>query len=88
MHSITHIFMTRWIELRKSIAFQKFSDLCVMGCLNPPGYRLRPELGDGIRSCACGHCVVFFDFDPDAVVMVRILHGARDIPVVFIVDAE
>ena len=26
----------------------------------PTGYRLRPELGDDIRSCVHGHYVIFF----------------------------
>ncbi|MBS0508836.1 MAG: type II toxin-antitoxin system RelE/ParE family toxin [Proteobacteria bacterium] len=56
---------------------------CQRITLNPPGYRQRPELGDGIRSCAHGHYVIFFEAQPDAVVIVRILHGARDVPAVF-----
>lgn len=56
---------------------------CQRITLNPPGYRLRPELGDGIRSCAHGHYVIFFVSDHDTVKVVRILHGARDIPSVF-----
>ena len=57
---------------------------------NPSGYRLRAELGDGIHSCAYGHYVIFFESDPpsDAVVIVRVLHGARDIPTAFGADAE
>ncbi|MEW6444480.1 MAG: type II toxin-antitoxin system RelE/ParE family toxin [Pseudomonadota bacterium] len=51
--------------------------------LNPPGYRLRPELGDGIRSCAHGHYVIFFESDHDTVMVVRVMHGARDLPAVF-----
>lgn len=61
---------------------------CQRITLNPPGYRLRPELGDGIRSCAHDHYVIFFESDADVVVIVRILHGARDIPAAFGVDAE
>ena len=56
---------------------------CQRITLNPPGYRLRPELGDGIRSCAHGHHVLFFESNSDVVVIVRILRGARDIPAVF-----
>ncbi|MBS0464617.1 MAG: type II toxin-antitoxin system RelE/ParE family toxin [Proteobacteria bacterium] len=59
---------------------------CQRITLNPPGYRLRLELGDGIRSCAHGHYVIFFESDPDTVLIVRILHGARDIPAVFGAD--
>jgi toxin ParE1/3/4 len=50
--------------------------------LNPSGYRLRPELGDGIRSCAHGNYVIFFVASPDEVTIVRILHGARDLPTI------
>ncbi|AEG67538.1 type II toxin-antitoxin system RelE/ParE family toxin [Ralstonia solanacearum] len=50
---------------------------------NPSGYRLRTELGDGIRSCAYGRYVIFFVTTPDEVIVIRILHGARDLPAVF-----
>jgi toxin ParE1/3/4 len=56
---------------------------CQRIALNPPGYRLRPELGDGIRSCAYGNYVIFFVARPDEATIVRILHGARDLPTVF-----
>ena len=56
---------------------------CQQITLNPPGYRLRPEVGERIRSCAHGRYVIFFESNPDVVVIVRILHGARDIPAVF-----
>lgn len=56
---------------------------CQRITLNPSGYRLRPELGDGIRSCAHGHYVIFFEATTEDVLVVRILHGARDLPDVF-----
>ena len=56
---------------------------CQRITLNPPGYRLRPELGEGIRSCAHGHYVIFFETTTEDVLVVRILHGARDLPTVF-----
>jgi len=61
---------------------------CQRITLNPPGYRLRPELGAGIRSCAHGHYVIFFESNPDAVLIARILHGARDLPAVLGLDTE
>lgn len=67
---------------------RELREQCLRITLNPPGYRLRAELGDGIRSCAHGHYVIFFESEPDAVVIVRILHGARDIPAAFDVDGE
>ena len=61
---------------------------CQRITLNPSGYRLRSELGDGIRSCAHGHYVIFFERESDAVLIVRILHGARDLPTVFSEDKQ
>ena len=53
---------------------------CKKICLNPAGYRRRPELSDDLRSCAHGNCVIFFESTTEQVTIVRILHGARDIP--------
>lgn len=53
---------------------------------NPIGYRLRPELGEGIRSCAHGRYMVFFIASASEIVVVRILHGARDLPAQFAAD--
>lgn len=53
---------------------------CQKIALNPVGYRARPELSDGLRSCAHGNYVIFFEFTPDQVLIIRILHSARDIP--------
>lgn len=61
---------------------------CQRITLNPSGYRLRPELGDGMRSCAHGRYVIFFEIGPEAVVIVRILHSARDLPAALSQDAE
>ena len=35
-----------------------------------------------LRSCAHGNYVIFFEYTTEKVTIVRILHGARDIPVV------
>lgn len=51
--------------------------------LNPLGYPLRPELGLDIRSCSTGNYVIFFAAAKNDVTIVRVLHGARDIPSVF-----
>ena len=53
---------------------------CEMICLNPSGYRRRPELSGGLRSSAHGNYVIFFESTTDLVTIIRILHGARDIP--------
>ena len=49
----------------------------------PQAYRKRPELGDDIRSCAYGNYVVFFTATKTRINIVRILHGAMDIPAQF-----
>ena len=56
---------------------------CVKLTRSPEGYRLRPELADGIRSCAYGNYVIFFTIQADMLLIVRILHGAMDIAVQF-----
>lgn len=53
---------------------------CEKICLNPAGYRRRPELSDDFRSCAHGNYMIFFEFTTEQVTIVRILHSARDIP--------
>lgn len=45
----------------------------------PTGYRERPELGPGIRSSAVKRYVIFFVITDGEVLIVRVLHGARDI---------
>ena len=53
---------------------------CEKICRNPAAYRRRPELSDDLRSCAHGNYVIFFASTTEEVTIVRILHGARDIP--------
>ena len=45
----------------------------------PLAYVARPELGDGLRSCAHGRYVIFFRPTAELVRIERILHSARDI---------
>jgi toxin ParE1/3/4 len=53
---------------------------CEKICLNPAGYRRRPELSEDLRSCAHGNYVIFFESTTVEVTIIRILNGARDIP--------
>jgi len=48
--------------------------------LNPAGYRQRPGLTEDLRSCTHGNSVIFFEFTTEQVMIVRVLHGACDIP--------
>jgi toxin ParE1/3/4 len=56
---------------------------CAIIARAPKAYRLRPELGDAIRSCAYGNYVIFFTAGDAQVTIVRVLHGAMDIPAHF-----
>jgi toxin ParE1/3/4 len=41
--------------------------------------RDRPSLGAGLRSIVAGVYVIFYRVEPDRVVIMRVLHGRRDI---------
>ncbi|MDP1607564.1 MAG: type II toxin-antitoxin system RelE/ParE family toxin [Rhodocyclaceae bacterium] len=58
------------IELRRQ---------CTKIATAPQAYRPRSELGDGIRSCAHGNYVIFFQESRTTLGIVRILHGSMDI---------
>lgn len=65
---------------------QELREQCQRISGNPTGYRVRPEFGESIRSCAHGHYAIFFTSDAEGVTVVRILHGARDFPSLFGAD--
>lgn len=56
---------------------------CAKIASTPEAFRIRPELGDNIRSCAYGNYVIFFQ-DGQTVCIVRVMHGAMDIEARFI----
>ena len=65
----------------------RFIDQMRVQCLRlvkaPMAYVARPELGEGLRSCAHGRYVIFFRPSPTLVRIERVLHGARDISAEF-----
>ncbi len=52
---------------------------CAKIAASPKACRLRPELGENIRSFAYGNYVVFFQDNQEEQCIVRVLHGAMDI---------
>ncbi len=52
---------------------------CAIIAASPKACRMRPELGDKIRSSAYGNYVIFFQDEPEELCIVRVLHGAMDI---------
>ncbi len=69
---------------RRALSFvEELHRQCERIARNPQGYRRRPELGQGLRSCAHGHYVIFFEANEGEVLIIRVLHGARDLPSLF-----
>ena len=54
----------------------------------PETFRLRQELGEDIRSCAYGRYVIFFIVGVREVTIIRVLHGARDLPALFFSEQD
>ena len=50
---------------------------------NPSMGRRREELLPELRSFAVGSYVIFYQFDRVGIEVIRVLHGARDIPSLF-----
>jgi len=50
---------------------------------SPEAFRLRHELGEGIRSCAHHRYAIFFSAGTYEVTIIRVLHGARDLLALF-----
>jgi toxin ParE1/3/4 len=55
-------------------------DRCAAIAKAPHACRLRPELGEGVRSCAHHNYVIFFTATKARLTIVRVLHGAMDFP--------
>jgi len=56
---------------------------CVKIAGNPEASPLRHELGEGIRMAVFGRYLIFYTADSERVRIERVLHGARNIPVLF-----
>jgi len=69
---------------RRAITFlQELRAQCRKILISPQAYRPRPELGEGIRSCAYGNYVIFFTEDGRLLRIIRVLHGAMNIEAQF-----
>lgn len=58
---------------------ERLQDQCEKIALAPMAYVARPELGEGLRSCAYGRYVIFLRPGDAFVRVERILHSALDI---------
>ena len=68
----------------RAVSFvQELRAHCAKIAAAPLAYAARPELGDDIRGCTHGRYLILFQPARDAVLIVRILHGSRDLPLIF-----
>lgn len=58
--------------------------VCAKIANEPQAFRQRPELGADIRSYAHGNYVIFFQTGVRQIRIVRVLHGAMDLPAQFV----
>jgi toxin ParE1/3/4 len=69
-----------------SIALRFIRDIrehCDRIALTPLAYPARPELGPGIRCCVHQRYLILFQPGPIVVLIVRVLHGNRDLVALF-----
>jgi toxin ParE1/3/4 len=67
-----------------ALAFvQSIREHCERIANAPLGYPTHPELGEHLRSCPHGRYRIFFRPRATDVLIVRILHGARDFDTLF-----
>lgn len=65
----------------RAVSFvREIREHCAKIALSPLGYAARPELGEGIRGCPHKRYVILFRPSAEEVLIVRILHGARELP--------
>lgn len=61
----------------------KLIDQCQRIGRSPLGYVGREDLAPGLRMAALGHYVIFFRMHDGVVRIERVLHGARNLPMLF-----
>lgn len=68
----------------RAVSFvREIREHCLKISASPLAYVARPELGKDIRSCAHGRYLILFQSSDEDVLIVRVLHGARDLPALF-----
>lgn len=66
---------------RRAVSFiREMRQHCEKIAEGPRDYVARPELGDTIRICAHGNYLIVFEPLDDGALILRVLHGARNVP--------
>lgn len=65
----------------RAVSFiQEIRQHCEQIADGPHRYVARPDLGDAIRICAHGNYLIVFEPFDDTALVLRVLHGARNMP--------
>jgi len=61
----------------------EIDEICNTLADTPQAGRIRGELSPNMRSLHVGNYVVFYRPSDDGIIVIRVLHGARDLPELF-----
>lgn len=79
-----------YLEERSAAAAERLTAMieerCRLLATNPFMGRARDELGPGLRSIVVGEYLLFYRITDVEVIVVRFLHGRRDLPIAFDAD--
>jgi toxin ParE1/3/4 len=68
----------------RAVSFvREIREHCTKIAKSPLAYVARPDLGEGIRCCTHGRYMIFFLPSEREVLVVRVIHGARDLSGLF-----
>jgi toxin ParE1/3/4 len=68
----------------RAVSFiREIRELCLKITVMPEAAPLRPELGEGLRMMPFGHYLIFYTVNSENIRIERVLHGARNIPILF-----
>lgn len=68
----------------RAVSFvQEMRQHCERIADGPTRYVARPDLGETIRICVHGNYLIVFEPSGDGAIILRVLHGARNLPEIF-----
>ena len=69
---------------KRALSFiQEIRQHCERIADRPTGYVARPDLGEAIRICVHGNYLIVFEPYDGGALILRVLHGARNLPSIF-----
>lgn len=68
---------------RAAMFVRALEEKAALAARRPLSFRERPEISPGLRAIRHGNYLIFFRDLVDEVRVVRVIHGARDLPLLF-----